>query len=416
MAHVTDPRISRATDPAEERVAAAESLYSAHYARELFAETGLDAVVATSPAQVAHLTGACTWREVKLRSWMLDPAGDASHAAGFGVLTRELRSGLVVASIVAGEARRGSADEIASVGSQTGDALHALIELVDRLGIADGRIGVEFDNAPSALRGQAAEHLRRAEILDCSAMLRLMRTRKSQAALARLADVATLTEEALSDVVPTVSLGADLSVLQAQFRLALARRDADLDHCTYGLPVPSVGVVTSRLARPGETIFLDVGAQRELFFSDAGLTLAAADAPAVARARYSRAREALVAGADALRVGVRASAAHRAMTRVLGRSDLSAHGHGLGLDIREWPLIGSSRCGLIGDETITLDGDLELREDMVINLEVFGFFTDGASLQTEQTFVLTPAGVEPLTNQDRDEPWLITDATGDKND
>lgn len=391
---------------------ASRSFVDVGYAQELLETAGLDAVVATSPGQVCLLSGYSTWLDQQLRTWMFRPDGGNAHRAGFAVVTRDGRSSLAVSPLFIAEASAQATVETVvpfpRTRTRTDDDARILVDLLKDLGVADGRVAVEFDGAPADLRGWLVSALPGASIRDCSALLRLLRSRKSEEAVRRLREVAEITERALQALREAALPFVDWT---NHFRRAVAGEGADFDHIVYGLPKGGLGRTLDTGAPTAGSIYVDGGAKKDHFFSDTGVTFATGRDASATRERYRVAREALIAGAEALRPEARGSSVHAAMTGVAARtSSLHVQGHGLGLDIRELPLIGANPGRKLRDGTIDVDGDIELAVGMVINLEVAEFFDDGASMQIEETFLLTETGAAPLIASSRDEPWDFSSA------
>ena len=89
-----------------------------------------------------------------------------------------------------------------------------------------------------------------------------------------------------------------------------------------------------------------------------------------------------------------------------GLSEVNVEGHGLGLQLRDYPLIQPSRDMAIVDDSLFVDADLMIEAGMVINLEISSF-EDADSYQIEQSFLVRTWGAEPLTCQPREEPALV---------
>jgi Xaa-Pro aminopeptidase len=78
------------------------------------------------------------------------------------------------------------------------------------------------------------------------------------------------------------------------------------------------------------------------------------------------------------------------------------HGHGLGLEPREYPILVDDNSLRIQDGCIDLPSDLPLEEGMVINLEAGMFVPERGSLQIEKTFVVENEACRALIPQARD--------------
>jgi Xaa-Pro aminopeptidase len=80
------------------------------------------------------------------------------------------------------------------------------------------------------------------------------------------------------------------------------------------------------------------------------------------------------------------------------------HGHGLGLEVRDYPILVADNGLRIKDGCVDVASDLPLEADMVLNLEAMVSLADIASLHIEKSFVVTPDGSRPLVPQDRSQP------------
>jgi Xaa-Pro aminopeptidase len=108
-----------------------------------------------------------------------------------------------------------------------------------------------------------------------------------------------------------------------------------------------------------------------------------------------------------MRPGVRASAVHHAMADHLAARGITAvfpHGHGLGLELRDYPILVPATGLRIADECVDVDSDLELEPGMVVNLEASVFIAGVASVEVEITTVVTDGGARPFVPQDRSQP------------
>ena len=89
-----------------------------------------------------------------------------------------------------------------------------------------------------------------------------------------------------------------------------------------------------------------------------------------------------------------------------GISESFPHGHGLGLELRDYPLLMPVNGGVIRDDCVELSADLSLEQGMVVNLEAPVLTPGVRSVHCEQTFVITADGCRPLVPQDRQHPVM----------
>ncbi|MBI4551798.1 MAG: aminopeptidase P family protein, partial [Candidatus Latescibacteria bacterium] len=133
-------------------------------------------------------------------------------------------------------------------------------------------------------------------------------------------------------------------------------------------------------------------------------TLATGEASPVLSDRFAALRTCLDAAISIMRPGVKASAVQAPMQATLKAYGLTGsfpHGHGVGLEVRDYPIIVPDNGLRIRDDCIDVPSDLTLEADMVINLEAPLFMPGVGSLHIEQSFVITSNGCRPLVSQDR---------------
>ena len=82
------------------------------------------------------------------------------------------------------------------------------------------------------------------------------------------------------------------------------------------------------------------------------------------------------------------------------------HGHGLGIEVRDYPVLVPDAGDVIRDDCVEVGADLPLEPDMVVNLEVCVLTPGARSVHCEQTFVVTGDGARPLVAQDREAPLV----------
>ena len=95
-----------------------------------------------------------------------------------------------------------------------------------------------------------------------------------------------------------------------------------------------------------------------------------------------------------------------AVASTSGLRGSSPHGHGVGLEVRDYPILVPSNRRRIRDGTVDVTADVPLEPGMVINLEVGNFSPNRYSIQYETTHQITEDGTVPLTDQRRDEPLV----------
>lgn len=396
----------------------------------------IDAIIAASSTHVTYLTDYRYWLDGIMRRYMTRPGASSDLALeNYAVLTADGDGALVVPPQQMPEVEASWVSDVRVYGDlgldesliptelsdrprswlnrmqepRAASAIEALIGVLRDRNLDRSRLGLEFEGLPPGARLALNAALPHATFLDCSNLLRLIRAVKSSEEIARLTQAAEIAEQAAQESLRLAAPGRALADLVLAYRVGLAQRGADIDHlifCIFGL---GTGSEPNYRLRAGDVLLVDYGCRFRHYFSDTGLTLALGDLPATLRDRYAALYEAEQAGVAQLRPGVLASAVRATMRASLAARGITtcyAHGHGFGLDVRDYPIIVEDTGLRLKDDCIDVSSDLPLEADMVINLEAPLYLAGVASLHLEQTFRVTPAGPQPLVHQDRSRPFV----------
>lgn len=396
--------------------------------------SGLDAIVATSAANVAYLSGYRNRLEVETKEFMLTPGGGTGPAfislaaATLGARRPALAvhalfsagaAGLGVGLYPFGRAEldfahgRTSHNALTRAlgAAQWASPYEALAAAFRDQGIEDGRIGVELAGLSTRHRRRLAASLPRAELRDCTSIFRVLRAVKTRAEIELLRDAAQAAERAAWGTLHEASPDATLDELATRFGAILAEEGGEVDHFAFSPHGTGIAMHSNATLRD-EVAYLDYGCVRRLVRSDTGLTVAFRPLARDLVARFQALADAVAAGAERLRPGTATSNVWQAMRAEIDGTDLvsSPQGHGIGLEAREYPLIGPSGKGRIRDDCIDLPGELELEARMVVNLEAATFLPGIASLHVERSFVVGSQGTEPLLAEPLDRLLVLTRA------
>jgi Xaa-Pro dipeptidase len=368
----------------------------------LLRASGLDALIATSPLSVTYLTGYSCWLDGQLRERMIKPGGSDDLVRAIALLPTGKDPVLFVDELFAANAPPDAAVWTFGVPPLVGgfapgecwaeDQLAAIAAALRASGMDGGTIGIESIEWREALSSAVP----RARFRDCSALLRLMRVVKTDAHAQHVAELTTLADRAINGVVSAATSGTRL-VGDLEDVYASALTGAAVDHVAFGL---DGGIATRREAvLPEDAVaYLDHGCRSAWGVSDGGTTLALRPLTGAESDALSCMRDAVEAGAQMLVRGTRASAVYTAMRLVTGRyPGASPQGHGIGLEIREDPIIGAGTGGRLRDECIDEPADLELEPGMLVNLEASLFGIGRASVHVEETFAVGEHDPRPIT-------------------
>jgi len=304
-----------------------------------------------------------------------------------------------------GEAERLYAVLQASPANATPTA--ALLSLLEAGGLTGARIGLEMEGLTAPAREALAGALPRAQVKDCSNLLRLIRAVKSAAEIERLARAAQISEQAGLEALGLARPGMLVADLIQHFRLRLAEQGADFEHFGFGYHGMGLATEPSYRLAADDVQFMDWGCLYQHYYSDTGTTLAVRDLSPLLAERHTALRAAMAAGMDAIRPGAKTSAVRGAMYDALAERGITAvnpHGHGIGLEVRDYPILVADNGLRLHDDCIDVPSDLPLEVDMVFNLECAIFMPGVGSPHIERSFVVTTEGYRPLTPQDRSAP------------
>lgn len=151
---------------------------------------------------------------------------------------------------------------------------------------------------------------------------------------------------------------------------------------------------TDRTLQVGDLVVLDMGCFREGYASDMTRTLAIGSPSSFAREGYNavlRAQEAALSAARAGMTGQELDSVARELLEEEGFGGAFSHGlgHGLGLDVHEWPRVSRT-------------GEEELPEGACVTIEPGVYLPEeGFGVRIEDVVVLRESGSENLTRADK---------------
>ena len=379
---------------------------------------GLDALIATTPVNVHYFADYYDWLGPTFKRYMMEPGASSALESYYALLTIDGEGELIIPPIMHPNALGTwmqlnlppTAEPSNARDTTPQPMLGALIDVVRRRKLVDARIGLEFEQMPADERQFFIDTFENAHIGDCSNLLRLIRMVKSPTEIERLRNGSQISEIAAFESLAVAAPGRPTTDLIHAFRCSLARQGADLEH--YSLSIRGQGIAD----RPdfelveNEAMFFDWGCIYEHYFTDTGTTLVIGKATERDRELYRGLSEGTRAAAAAMRPGVKCSQVRRVFQQALldhgvpEAAAREAHGHGLGLEVRDYPIVVADNGRHIRDDCVDVPSDLVLEENMVINLEVGLMQEDDRARHREQTFVVTADGVELITHQDRSQP------------
>ena len=400
-------------------------------------EYELDVLVATSPVNITYFTDYFCWIDSLFKEYMMVPGASANLTQAYAVFPLEGDPALVVNPLFAVNAEELWVKDLHIFGSAGLDdsllpgelprlllrfqaLLHAnhanatptdaLLSILDQRGLTGARIGLEMEGLPQETKDVIKRALPRATLKNCANLIRMIRMVKSAEEIQRLTRSAEINEQAAMESLAMAQPGLSVSEMAAHYRAKAAQLGADFDHFAFGVRGLGMTTETNYELAEDDVLYVDFGCIYQYCFSDSGTTLAMRELSAELSERHAALRACMDAGEAALGPGVKASAVAGAMVQTLLDRGITAsfpHGHGVGLEVRDYPILVPDNGLRIKDDCVDLPSDLTLEADMVLNLEAPLFMPGVGSLHIEQSYVVTPQGSQPLVDQNRQRPVVI---------
>lgn len=371
----------------------AESEYAARTGRAqaLMAARGLSGLLLTTEADLRYFSGFHTlfWQS-PTRPWFLFVPVTGKPVA-------------VIPEIGAALMRRGWLDDIRTwpAPDPQDDGIGLLTGLLAPLAARQARIGLPKGHE-TVLRMPLAdwERLLTAlpglDIVDSTGIVRALRMVKSPAEIDKLAHVCAIGSAAFERVPDLVAEGQPLEETFRAFRReALALGADDVPYLVGGAGPGGYDDVISppsrRALRRGDVLMLDSGCTWDGYYCDFDRNWAVGAADDRARRAHDVLWRATEAGFAAARPGATCRDLFAAMAGVIaemdtGGGDIGRLGHGLGMQLTEWPSLAAF------DDTVIAHG-------MVLTLEPSLSLGDGRMMVHEENIVIGADGAEWLSRR-----------------
>ena len=229
---------------------------------------------------------------------------------------------------------------------------------------------------------------------DDAGIMRRMRLIKSDAEVARIAAACAVADAAFARVSGIAREGTPLSQVFRDFQRLCLEEGADwVSYLAGGAGQGGYGDIiapaTDTPLAAGDVLMLDTGVVRDGYFSDFDRNWSLGAATPETRSAYARLIEASDAAFAAARPGALAADLFHVMDGVLtggaGGSDAGRYGHGLGMQLTEWPSL------IPADHTV-------LEPGMVLTLEPGLETAQGKTLVHEENIVITETGARYLSS------------------
>jgi Xaa-Pro aminopeptidase len=335
----------------------------------------LDAILLASEAEIRYFTGFRTqfWQS-PTRPWFVILRRDQTPLAIIPEIGAELMARADVAEIEAWPAPRPHDDGLSLLKDRLANC--------QRLGVLMGHETTFRMPLNDVFELRAALP---SEWIDATDIIRDLRMVKSKREIAYIRQICGIASQGFARVPEIANAGQSLSSVFREFKRMLLELGADdVPYLVGGVDHPSYDDVISppddRPLSDGQILMLDTGATLNGYFCDFDRNYAVGTPTASAQRAYAKLYDATDAAMELARPGVRACDLFAAMAKSMDtqNSDVGRFGHGLGIQLTEWPSLAA------WDETI-------IRENMVLTLEPSIDVDGGGIMVTEENILITDA-------------------------
>lgn len=268
----------------------------------------------------------------------------------------------------------------------------ALVELFERESLGTRRLGYQAESLPVALADALAQTfpaLERRELGHAIGLLRMRKEPSEIAAIRRSVGICDAAQAAVREkAAPGVIEFEILDAIRETVELLAGDEGPLIHEVTSGPRSGRIGFSASeRALRDGDLLLTDIAPQVDGYWGDSCATRAIGEVDREKTRMLRVVSEALAAGTDAVRPGIKTSEVDRLMREHVGAQFPAYHnsgGHGVGLAYHEPPR-------LVPGEKIPLD------EGMVIAMEPGIYLPDIAGVRLEHLVLVTADGCEVLS-------------------
>jgi len=336
-------------------------------------ENNLDAILLASEAEVRYFTGFRTqfWQS-PTRPWFVILRRDQTPLAIIPEIGAELMARSDIAEIEAWPAPRPHDDGLSLLKDRLANC--------QRLGVLMGHETTFRMPLNDVFELRAALP---AEWIDATDIIRDLRMVKSAREIAYIRQICGIASDGFARIPEIANAGQSLSSVFREFKRMLLELGADdVPYLVGGVDHPSYDDVISppddRPLSNGQILMLDTGATLNGYFCDFDRNYAVGKPTESAQRAYTKLHDATDAAMEMARPGVRACDLFAAMAKTMDtqNSDVGRFGHGLGMQLTEWPSLAA------WDETI-------IRENMVLTLEPSIDVDEGGIMVTEENILIT---------------------------
>lgn len=348
-------------------------------AQDRMQAAGLDALLFTTEAEIQYFTGFLTrfWQS-PCRPWFLVLPANDDPIAIIPAIGAEVMAATGIKDIRTWPAPRPEDEGI----SLLLDALKTFAKTGTPMGTqASLRMPLQ----------DWAQIIAHNEITDDANIVRDLRMIKSDAEVQAIQQACAVANRAFDRVPEIASKGISLAQVFRDFQSLCLQEGADWVPYVAGASEQGgygdvISPASDKPLAAGDVLMLDTGLIRGGYFCDFDRNWAIGHVAPDTQAAYSKLITATDAAFEAVKPGAKAADLWQAMASIVGATETGRLGHGLGINLTEWPSLTAT------DETV-------LAEGMVLTLEPSIEILNGRMLVHEENIVVTATGAKWLSRR-----------------
>jgi Xaa-Pro dipeptidase len=285
-----------------------------------------------------------------------------------------------------------------------------LAPLVNELGVASGRIGV--DQVNYSLIESMAVHLSDLQPADGDQLMQQVRLIKTTDEIAIIEEACAIGDSVTQRALDETRAGRRENEIAGDAMQTLFYLGGEMAHVITPYVAsgehmsPPHRICTDKIVRNGDLCFIDIGAMWNGYFADIGRTTIVGKPTAMQRRIYTAVYEGLMAGVEQLRPGRTNQDVADAIIAKVGEHGFGDHlfslfiGHAIGMGANEPPYIGETMPG----STV-----IELRPGMVFAVEPLVWVPDepgGGGVRIEDMVLVTEGAPRILSRVEYEDRLL----------
>lgn len=340
-------------------------------------EKGWDSLLVTDPKHVYYLTGFAS-----------DP-----HERFLGLLlVRGEEPTLIVPALDAEAANAASTVKNIVTHSDT-DNPYALLQRLFKGSI--GTLGIEKEQLTVARYEELSAAVSAKQYADIGPLLRGMRVNKSPEEIKRMKHAMELIEEVLRQGLKSVKTGVTEIEIVAELEYLMKKLGAkgpSFETMVLSGPKTALphGTPGDRKIQHGDLLMFDMGVYADGYASDITRTFAVGDISPELKKIYNAVLEANLQGIQAIKPGVTLASVDKAARDAIENAGYGPYflhrlGHGLGMDVHEYPSVHGNNADLV-------------QPGMVFTVEPGVYVAGLGGVRIEDDIFVTDNGVEVLTS------------------